>query len=238
MERFLDQYSLAAVFGVMLVKGAGVPIPVPADVIMLGVGVRVAQGAIELWQAFVVILVAMVMGGLTQFALARGASRRLLHHFGRYLGLTETRLNTVSNMVRRGGTIGIGIAILTPGIRAVAVAACGLAGLKLGTFLPGLILGNTLFLILHLVLGYAGQSLLSALSSLIPLPWVLALILLLLAIGLALWIMIRRRQRPRAPRSEVAAEALEAWQEAACPLCLVLGAISQKGPTSAQEKQA
>jgi membrane protein DedA with SNARE-associated domain len=232
MERFLDQYGLAAVFGLMLVKGIGVPVPIPADVIMLGVGVRVAQGGMELWAAFVVILMAMVVGGLAQFALARGLGRTPLYRFGRYLGLTEARLDTASNTVRRGGPIGIGIAILTPGIRAVTVAACGLVGLRLRTFVPGLILGSSLFLLLHLVLGYVGQSLLSMLADGVSLPWLVALIVALLFLGVASWIVIRRRQRPGASRVEVAAEAIGAWHEATCPLCLVLGMTSHVNPTS------
>ena len=43
-ETFLDAYGLAALFGVMLIKAVGVPIPIPADVLMLAASARAASG--------------------------------------------------------------------------------------------------------------------------------------------------------------------------------------------------
>jgi hypothetical protein len=45
--------------------------------------------------------------------------------------------------------------------------------------------------------------------------------------GLGGWILIRRRQRPSASSREVVTEALGAWHEATCPVCLALGAVSR-----------
>ena len=227
IESFLDLYGLAAIFLLMLTKAAGVPIPVPADVIMLAAAARAAEGKMTLWQAFVAILIAMVVGGIIQFSLARGPGRGFLYRYGRYLGLTPARLDTAAATVKRGGPVSIGLAILTPGIRAATVAASGLAGLPMTIFLPGLLLGSTLFLSLHFFLGYVGGSLISTVTKALPLPWLVALLVALLVLGLGFWSMIRRRQRPGAPRGEVVAEALEAWHEATCPVCLALGTTSR-----------
>ena len=226
---FLELYGLAAIFALMLVKSAGVPIPLPADVIMLAAAAGAAQGKLLLWQAFIAILIALVVGGIVQFTLARGPGRGFLYRFGRYLGLTPARLDGAAAAVKRGGPIAIGLAILTPGIRAATVAACGLAGLPLRIFVPGLTLGSVLFLTLHFFIGYAGSSVLAVLAQGVPLLWALALVVALLVVGLALWFVIRRRQRPGAARGEVMAEAFEAWHEAACPVCLAIGAASRLG---------
>jgi membrane protein DedA with SNARE-associated domain len=220
-------YGLLAIFVLMLTKSAGVPVPVPADVIMLAAAARAAEGRMTLWQAFLSILIALVVGGLVQFTLARGPGRGFLYRFGRYLGLTPARLDAASATVRRGGAVGIGLAILTPGVRAATVAASGLADLPMSVFLPGLVLGSTLFLSLHFFLGYVGGALLAGLTRLVPLPWLVAVALILLAAGFGLWLIIRRRQRPHASRAEVVAEALEAWHEATCPVCLALGTTSR-----------
>ena len=95
LDLFLVQYGLAAVFLLLLIKTIGVPIPIPADLIILTAAARVAQGKLIWWQAFIAILIALVLGGLIQFVLVRGPGRRLLYRFGRYIGLTSHRLDAL-----------------------------------------------------------------------------------------------------------------------------------------------
>src|SRR5205085_9737448 len=134
IDMFLIQYGLAAIFIVMLAKSAGVPIPIPGDLIVLTAAARVAQGKLVLWQAFLAILLALIVGGLVQFWLARGPGRGLLYRFGRYIGLTATRLDAAAAKVKKGGILAISVAILVPGVRGAAVVAGGLAGLPLRLF--------------------------------------------------------------------------------------------------------
>jgi membrane protein DedA with SNARE-associated domain len=236
LESFLELYGLPAVFVLMLTKAIGVPVPIPADVIMLAAAAGAAEGRLSLWQAFVAILVAMVLGGLVQFGLARGVGRGPLYRFGPTLGLTSARLDAAAGRVRRGGVVGIGIAILTPGIRAATVAACGLADLPTRVFLPGLVLGTTLFVTLHFAIGIAAAPLLSAMAGSFQLWQIGTLAFVLLCAGLVAWLVIRRRERPAASQAELVAEAVEAWHEATCPVCLVLG--STAGAPAPPRKQA
>jgi membrane protein DedA with SNARE-associated domain len=227
LDVFLELYGLAAIFILMLVKSAGVPIPVPADAVMLATSVRAAEGKLVLSQAFAAILVALVIGGVIQFMLARGPGRRFLYRFGRYLGMTPARLDSAAERLKKGGPVAIGLAILTPGVRSVAVVGCGLAGIPLSRFVPGLILGSALFLGLHFFLGYAGGLLLSTVQQVIPPPALIAIIVGLLVVGFGAWYVIRRRQLPDASNGDVLAEALGAWHEATCPVCLALGAAER-----------
>lgn len=227
LEAFLDTYGLAAIFALMLIKSAGVPIPIPADVVMLAVSARVAEGRFSLGASFIILLIALVIGGVAQFLIARGPGRSALYRFGRYLGLTAARLDAAAHNVQKGGAIAIGIAILTPGVRAAAVAACGLASLPLVTFVPGLLIGSTLFLALHFFLGAIIAQVLATISNVVPLPVIVLGLVLLIVSGIGVWYVIRRRQRPVASRGEVLAEAFEAWHEATCPVCLALGATSR-----------
>src|SRR5713101_4006503 len=132
---FLTNYGLVAVFSIMLIKTIGVPIPIPGDLIILTAAVRVAQGKLVGWQVFFAILVALLLGGLIQFILARGPGRGLLYRFGRYVGLTKPRLDTAAEKIKKGGVPGLAIAILVPGVRGAAVMAAGLTGLVLRRFL-------------------------------------------------------------------------------------------------------
>ena len=70
LNTFLDLYGLAAIFGLMLAKSVGVPIPVPADALMLATSARVATGKLALVQAFIALLIALIAGGMARSALA------------------------------------------------------------------------------------------------------------------------------------------------------------------------
>ena len=59
---FLDQHGLVSAFVVLLLEEAGVPLPVPGDVLMLVVGVRVHQAHLVLWQVLAVMEAATVLG--------------------------------------------------------------------------------------------------------------------------------------------------------------------------------
>ena len=127
LDLLLVQYGVAAIFVLMFIKSAGMPIPIPADVIILAAAASAAAGKLVLWQAFIAIFLAIVLGGLIQFILARGPGRGVLYRFGRYVGLTAARLDAASVKVKKGGVVTIGLAILVPGIRGVAIVAAGLA---------------------------------------------------------------------------------------------------------------
>ena len=81
--------DIAAALGlaaVLFVKEAGVPIPIPGDLLVLGAGVASAGNPAGAVVALVSILIAGYLGGVVQFVLARGALRRpllaLLTRFG------------------------------------------------------------------------------------------------------------------------------------------------------------
>jgi membrane protein DedA with SNARE-associated domain len=165
---------------------------------------------------------ALVFGGIAQFYLARGPARQLVYRFGRYLGLPPHRLDRAGAKVANAGALGVGVAVLTPGVRAAAVIACGLANVPMTTFAAGLVLGSTGFLCLHFAFAYAGTAALASPLLLVP----------LLVLGFGAWLVVRRRQRPKASLGAVVADSYEAWHEATCPACLALGAVRRLQVTS------
>ena len=230
---FLTYYGLVAVFSIMLIKTIGVPIPIPGDLIILTAAVRVAQGKLVGWQVFIAILVALLLGGLIQFVLARGPGRGLLSRFGRYVGLTTPRIDAAAEKIRKGGVPGLAISILVPGVRGVAIVASGLADLPLRRFLLGLALGSLLFLSLHFFLGYLGGSALFVLGRVLPLSTSIPLVIVLLVVVYVLWVIAVRRQKTARAELEALqteqnnAAALEVWHEGICPVCLAFYTASQ-----------
>src|SRR3989304_1045602 len=86
---FLARYGLLAILVVMLLKEAGVPVPVPSDLIMITAGGQAATGSYSLIELLLAIEFAMLVGGSAQFLIARGAGREFIYRMGRFFGLTR-----------------------------------------------------------------------------------------------------------------------------------------------------
>ena len=219
LEGFLNSYGIAAACAIMLVKAIGVPIPIPGDVILLATAARAAEGKVILWLAFVALLVAVTLGGLVQYLLARGPARQFALRYGARLGLTESRLESVGKRMRTGGPLAIGLGVLTPGVRTAVIPGCGLTNVPPGVFILGLAVGSAVDLAVHFAIGFAGGSLFGLLAG----PPTLIAIMLLALIGLGVWLYLARR------RGASRRAALTAWTQATCPVCVGLGAVRWEG---------
>ncbi len=224
-NQFLNQYGIAAIFVIMLLKEIGIPVPIPADLIMLGAAASAAAGKFDaqggLAIVFLAILIPMFVGGLVQFALAKGPGRALIYRIGKYIGLTQERLDRAMNAVRKGGTTAVTIGLTTPGVRIATVPASGLANLSTGAFVPGLVLGSAFFLAWHFALGYLG-GLALALLSLSPL--VVGVILLsVIVVGIVGWRIARKRSKAQGQGEQIGSgETFLAWADASCPACIAI----------------
>jgi membrane protein DedA with SNARE-associated domain len=99
----------------------------------------------------------------------------------------------------------------TPGLRTVTVVAAAGSRLRAGRALAALVLGSSLFLQAHLLLGYALGPAARELLERARLPVLLAAALVLVAVAT---LLLLRRRRGRATR---------VLAEGACPACLALG---------------
>ncbi|MGH8983841.1 MAG: hypothetical protein ACRDY6_08195, partial [Acidimicrobiia bacterium] len=103
-----------------------------------------------------------------------------------------------------------------PGLRTITVVAAGGSGLSARRALPALVLGSSVFLQLHVFLGYFLGEPARELIDRATVPAMLAVGVL--AIAAAVFWFARRGRRGGA----------QAWAEAACPACLVLGAAGER----------
>jgi membrane protein DedA with SNARE-associated domain len=214
LDTFLAAYGLLAVFVVMLLKEFGIPVPIPGDLIMLGVAAQAASSQFDVALAFLVIFVPMLIGGMFQYAVARGPGRRLIYRIGRFIGLTQARLDVMMERVRRGGSAAVAIGLSTPGVRIATTPASGLANLEPRRYVPGLIAGSAFFLGWHFALGYAGGAAIEALN--IPTPVLIGIGVAVLGFGvLAAVIRYRRKSRTKPTLGET----YTIWADACCPVC-------------------
>jgi membrane protein DedA with SNARE-associated domain len=202
--------------GLVVLAEAGIPLPIPADLVMLFVGERAAAGAVPLWVAVVGLEAAAAVGTTALFVLARGPGYGLLSRLGPRVGLTAERLGRATALVERRGRPARTVGRAVPGFRTMTVLAAGGSGVAARRALPALFVGSSLFLQLHLFLGFfLGPVARSALDE--ARGPTLVVIGALLAAAIAFW-LVRRGRRAGA----------EGWAEAACPACLALDAVSER----------
>lgn len=140
-----EPLALLAIVALILVKEAGVPVPVPGDLVVIGAGVAAARGELDPVAALVAIVAASIVGGVLQYGILRSVARpAMLRLLGR-LGSAE-RVDRQTERLRRGGARSVAIARSTPGVRIVAIAASALAGIPVVAFVAGLAIGNALFM--------------------------------------------------------------------------------------------
>lgn len=233
----MDSAALLGLIGLLLVKEAGLPIPIPGDLLVLGAGVAAAGATASAGVPAPVVLGAILaagfVGGTIQFLLVRGALRRpLIMLLGR-LGLSRERLEGLADWLRRRGIHGVTVARATPGLRVGAISASGLAALPLPVFLAGLVAGNTVFVGAHFALGYiVGPPAVALIVSAGGLAVALIAFVVLALLGAFGWRALRRRRLAGgAPPGggtgsievvQYETVGLGSWAEAACPACLAV----------------
>ena len=151
----MDPVGLVGIAGLLLVKEAGLPVPVPGDLIVLTAGIAAANGDLDPVVALPVIVAATIVGGVVQFGLVRGPGRAImLAVLGRF-GVSAERIERVGEALRRRGAAGVATARMTPGLRVVAIAAAALAGVRFVQLAEGLSIGNGIFVGGHFLAGFA-----------------------------------------------------------------------------------
>jgi membrane protein DedA with SNARE-associated domain len=205
----------------LLPMEAGIPVPLPADLVMFTVGERAGAGKIPLWLAVGGFEVVAVAGTAALFLACRGPAKRVIARFGPRIGLTKERLNRATTLAENRGRPGLAVGRATPGLRTLTVIAAAVSGLSARRALPALILGSSVFLQVHLVLGLLLGPLAVRAFDQAKGP-ALAVAAVLVAGTLAFW-LIRRRRRGSS----------KAWTEASCPVCLGVTLLSDRIPALA-----
>jgi membrane protein DedA with SNARE-associated domain len=154
MASFLDRHGLLAAFVFLLIEEAGVPVPVPGDVLMLILGVHARQGTVQLWEAVVVTELGTMIGSTFLYFAARKAGRDLVYRYGRFIRLTPERLDSAERWLKHHGTRAVFLGRLVPGLRIVTAVACGVFEVPFSVFFPAMSLGALLYILVYTLLGY------------------------------------------------------------------------------------
>src|SRR5919106_3943438 len=95
--------GVPAALALLVPMEAGVPIPIPTDLVILLVGERAAAGAIPLWVAVLGVELVALVGTALLFFACRGPGHALVSRLGPRVGLTTERVGRATATVERRG---------------------------------------------------------------------------------------------------------------------------------------
>jgi membrane protein DedA with SNARE-associated domain len=218
----VDALAIAGLAALLLVKEAGVPIPVPGDLVVIGAGVALAGDPPLALAVLSIILAVGYVGGSVQFVLARRLLRRPLLAALARVGVGEERIEALAGRLRRSGARGVAVARMTPGVRIGAIVAAGLAAIPFAAFLAGLVAGNGVFVAGHFALGYLlGASATEVLARAGGIGLVVVAGAVLALVGAVGWVVLRRAKRPGVEGGASVGD----WADASCPACLAVAVV-------------
>ena len=202
--------------GLLVLSESGIPIPIPADVLLLVVGERAAAGALPLIAAVGALVLIAIVGTTALFVLARGPGRSLIDRLGPRIGLTTRRREQASGLLTRRGLPALVVGRATPGLRTVTVVTAGATAMPAARALPALIVGAIVFHLGHFGLGYLlGPFARDAVEH--AQGPALAVLAGLVLVGVIVW-LVRRGRRGAA----------QAITEGICPACLATGWLGER----------
>lgn len=187
----LDRYGYVAVVGVVMVESFG--IPAPGQTILIVAGVFAATGHLNIAVVVALGALAAMVGDSISYLVGRSGGRPLVLRVGRYVLLTEKRLDRAEAFSRRHGRKVVVLARFVDGLRQVNGIVAGLVRMPFGRFITWNAVGATVWAILFSGLGYLGGAHLDTLFAYVRLyRGPLLLILGALVIGLVVRWVVRR----------------------------------------------
>src|SRR5262245_15410881 len=212
----MDVAVLGGLFGFILIKEIGIPLPVPGDLVIIGTGAYLAGDLPAAGVALAAILIAGFIGASTQFFVFGTALRRPLLRGLERLGVGAGRIERLSDRYRSAGVKAVALTRMTPGVRIAVIPAAALAAISYKVFLLGIVVGNGVFVTAHFAAGYLLGGYAGDLVERITDPKVLILIVLVV-LGVGGLIALRRRAAAAKPT-----DTYECWADCSCPACVAL----------------
>ncbi|MGI8761515.1 MAG: DedA family protein [Jatrophihabitantaceae bacterium] len=148
----LDHYGYLAVAGFIALEDFGIPLP--GETVLIAAAVYAGAGKLNIVLLGIVAVAAAVLGDNVGFAIGHFGGRRLVLRFGKYVLLTEHRLDKAEDFVDRHGGKIVTIARFIEGLRQANGIVAGIAGMPWLRFLAFNLLGAVLWVGVWSTLGY------------------------------------------------------------------------------------
>ena len=133
--RLYHLHQFPVLFVLLVIEEAGIPIPVPGDMLIMAAGARANRTLSYSLATLAVTSTAVIIGSSVLYYVMRTKGRDLLTRYGRFLHVSESRLSRVERWFQRRGRIAIIVGRLIPGLRIPTTVMAGLANVSYPEYL-------------------------------------------------------------------------------------------------------
>lgn len=151
---FIANYGLVAVFVLMILESACIPIP--SEVVMPYAGFLAFSEHLSFWSVVIVGTVANLVGSLIAYFVGSVGGRPFILKYGRYILLNQKHLERAEQWFSKRGSITVFVARLLPALRTFISLPAGIAKMRMVPFIIFSLIGSLPW---NFALAYGGYQL-------------------------------------------------------------------------------
>jgi membrane-associated protein len=191
-------HAYLTLFLVIAIEEAGVPIPVPGDLVIAYYGWRAAGDPFEIARTILTCAAASMVGTQIPYWLARRFGSRVVDKMVFWLDLDPTHIATLLTWVERHGFWAVLAARVIPGFRAAVSLVAGTARVPAPAFAGAVFVAGAIYWTLWVLIGAAlGPRVVDVVRPAYLRIFVIAIPLIFVALFAARLVWARRRRAAR-----------------------------------------
>ena len=152
VNQIIESIGYVGIFLLMAIESS--LFPFPSEIIMIPAGFLASLGKFNITLVIIAGALGSLVGAIFNYYLAKKYGLSIIKKIGKYVGLTEKRLNKNLAMFEKYGLFSTFIGRLIPGIRQYISLPAGLVGLNFFKFSLLTILGATIWVLILTYLGF------------------------------------------------------------------------------------
>jgi membrane protein DedA with SNARE-associated domain len=141
----IEAHQYVTLFAVIAIEEAGVPLPVPGDLIIAYYGWRASGDPYEIAQVVLACALGSTVGTLVPYALARRFGKDVARRVSGWLDVDPRHIDSLARRVDEFGFRGVQIARLIPGLRVAVSLVAGTARMPLPSFSAGVFVAAAVY---------------------------------------------------------------------------------------------
>ncbi|HET7386391.1 MAG TPA: DedA family protein [Nocardioidaceae bacterium] len=193
----LNQYGYLAVGGFITLEDFGVP--APGETILIAAAVYAGAGKLNIALVVVIGIVAAVVGDNIGYAIGTFGGRRLVTRYGKYVLITEERLEKAEHFFERHGGKVVVVARFIEGLRQVNGIVAGTSAMTWRRFVVFNVIGAALWVGTWSAVGYlAGSHITAIYEQITRYSLYVAIVIAVVIVAFIVRAVVRRRHRPGA----------------------------------------
>jgi len=190
---YIGHYGYWSILLLVMIEDFG--IPVPGETILIAGGIYAGAGQLNVVTVGIIGFVAAVIGDNIGFAIGHFGGRALALRWGKYIFLTEERLDKTEAFFNRHGGKIIVVARFIEGLRQANGIIAGITGMRWRRFLAYNVAGAALWVTAWVSIGYfAGSSIDSIYHAITRYSYYVLIALVVLVMAYIIWRVRRRRK--------------------------------------------